>query len=178
MVLLALSEDSPLHLARRRSASVRSRPAWCCSTRRLSPDDLLCARQAGADVMLPCSHGLDALMSVLDRCADQVAGQDRPPAPAALTETEREILTLLGAGQTVRDIAGLLRTTANEVENAKRRIYQRLDVSTGSQAVARAVALGLIEHHPPGRRPTRRHRPTAPRSSSSGAPMARRCSRW
>ena len=176
VVLLGLSEEAPP----RWLEAVRECSEHACLVllyETLSPDDLIDARQAGAQVMLPCSHGLDALMSVLDRCADRVAGQDRSPAPGTLTEAEREILTLLGAGHTVRHIAGLLRTTANEVENAKRRVYQRLEVSTGCQAVARAVALGLIEHHPPAEADQTPSVDGAP-LSSSGVPRDRRCSRW
>jgi len=148
VVLLALAEESP----RTWLPEVRGRAEEACLVllyETMSADELVCARQAGADVMLPGGHGFDALLAVLDRCADKVASQSRPATPP-LTETEREILTLLGTGHTARRIAGLLQTTTNEVDNAKRRIYHRLGVATGSQAVARAVVLGLIERHVPG----------------------------
>ena len=172
VVLLALSEDSPLTWL----GDVRERFEQACLVllyESLTADDLLCARQAGADVMMPCSHGLDALMSVLDRCADQVASQGRPPAPAALTETERRDPHAAGAGHTV---------VASPACCRRRRTTWR----TPSVASTNGSAWRPAARRWPGRwrwasssgtrRPTpaRRHRPRAPRSSSSAAPTARR----
>jgi DNA-binding NarL/FixJ family response regulator len=95
------------------------------------------------DTLMPASHGLDALVVLLRRSAS-----DADPPREALTDREREILALVGAGHTVCRIATLLQTTVHEVENAKRRIYRKLDVASHSQAVARAAALGMMDRPP------------------------------
>jgi DNA-binding NarL/FixJ family response regulator len=85
---------------------------------------------------------LDALVVLLRRAAGAGGGAANGDG---LTDREREILALVGAGHTVCRIAGLLQTSVHEVENAKRRIYRKLDVASHSQAVARAAALGMMD---------------------------------
>ena len=118
----------------------------------LPPADLAVAWQSGADTLVPASHGLDALVVVLKR---YVAGAAEPPRTAeeagALTDQEREIITLVGAGHTANRIAEMLQLSANAVENSKRRIYHKLDVVSQGQAVARAVVLGLLDRPPEAR---------------------------
>jgi DNA-binding CsgD family transcriptional regulator len=65
-----------------------------------------------------------------------------------LTERELKILALLGGGNTVSRIADLLKTSGHAVENDKRRIYRKLDVTGQSHAVARAAALGILGRPP------------------------------
>jgi DNA-binding CsgD family transcriptional regulator len=98
--------------------------------------------RAGVDTLVPASHGLEALLVLLRRGVG-VSGE--ASGGEGLTDREREILALVGAGHSVCRIAGLLQTTVHEVENAKRRIYRKLDVASHSQAVARAAALGLAD---------------------------------
>jgi DNA-binding NarL/FixJ family response regulator len=112
----------------------------------LSPAELAALWRLGVDTLVPCSHGLDALLVVLQR---YVTGDRVDPArPGAdddgLTEQEREVITLVGAGHTVDRIAELLQVSASEVANTKRRIYHKLEVTSQSQAVARAAALGIV----------------------------------
>jgi DNA-binding NarL/FixJ family response regulator len=108
----------------------------------MSPDDLASLWRAGVDTLVPASHGLEALLVLLRRA---VADRDPAANGEGLTDREREILALVGAGHTVCRIANLLQTTVHEVENAKRRIYRKLDVASHSQAVARAAALGIMD---------------------------------
>jgi DNA-binding NarL/FixJ family response regulator len=112
----------------------------------LSPAELAALWRLGVDTLVPCSHGLDALLVVLQR---YVTGEPVAPArPTAdsdgLTEHEREVIALVGAGHTVDRIAELLEISASEVANTKRRIYHKLDVTSQSQAVARAATLGIV----------------------------------
>jgi two-component system nitrate/nitrite response regulator NarL len=119
---------------------------------RLSSADLAVAWQGGADTLVPASHGLDALVVVLKQ---YLCGTAEPPRSAddvdVLTDQEREIITLVGAGHTANRIAELLQVSANAVEHSKRRIYHKLDVVCQSQAVARAVTLGLLDRPPDAR---------------------------
>lgn len=111
----------------------------------LSPADLAATWQIGVDTLIPCSHGLDALLLVLHQHAGALRSQTDPhPGDGGLTDQEREIITLIGAGHTVSRIAGLLGVSTFTVENCKRRIYHKLDVASQSHAIARAATLGLV----------------------------------
>jgi two-component system, NarL family, nitrate/nitrite response regulator NarL len=115
----------------------------------LSPADLAATWQIGVDTLIPCSHGLDALLLVLHQHASALRSQATLAAPdSGLTDQEREIITLIGAGHTVSRIAELLGVSTFTVENCKRRIYHKLDVASQSHAIARAAALGLVGRPP------------------------------
>jgi DNA-binding NarL/FixJ family response regulator len=116
----------------------------------LSPADLAATWQIGVDTLIPCSHGLDALLVVMHQHATSLrADTNGPPPPdGGLTDQEREIITLIGAGHTVSRIAELLGVSTCTVENCKRRIYHKLDVASQSHAIARAAALGLVDRPP------------------------------
>lgn len=110
---------------------------------RLSCADLGDLCRVGVDTLLPCSHGLDALLVVLRRYLTTnrdapVVGQD------GFTELEKQIITLVGAGHTVHQIAQLLEVSTSSVANTKRRIYRKLEVGSQGQAMARATALGMV----------------------------------
>jgi DNA-binding NarL/FixJ family response regulator len=134
--------------------------------RELSHSDLVASRRAGVDTLVPCSHGLDALLRVLGRhyAGLRPAGATEPPpggAAAVLTDREQDIVALLAAGHPVGLIASLLGIGTREVENHKRRIYQKLSVSSQSHLAARAATLGLT-----GRTPI-----MAPRDLRAGVPL-------
>lgn len=100
----------------------------------------------GADSLVSSSVGLEAFFLLLHR-RTTVPGVGPPGrvADQELSAQEREILTLLGAGHSVRHIATLLNTSPSVVEGGKRRIYAKLRVTSKSQAVARALGLGLVD---------------------------------
>ena len=52
---------------------------------------------------------------------------------------------LTGSGHSVPEIADLLRISPLTVENIKRRVYAKLDVSSGAHAVARAASFGMLD---------------------------------
>jgi len=115
----------------------------------LSPADLAATWQVGVDTLIPCSHGLDALLLVLHQHANALRSMTAMATPdSGLTDQEREIITLIGAGHTVSRIAELLGVSTFTVENCKRRIYHKLDVASQSHAIARAAALGLVGRPP------------------------------
>jgi DNA-binding NarL/FixJ family response regulator len=110
--------------------------------RDLSSDDFIAARHIGVTV-LPGTHGLDALLRVLGGLTGA------PAVPLAeLTEGEQDIVALLAAGHPVGRIAGLLGLSVRVVENHKRRIYQKLAVSSQGHLAVRAATLGLIGRPP------------------------------
>jgi DNA-binding CsgD family transcriptional regulator len=67
---------------------------------------------------------------------------------SALTGRELEVLRLIGAGQTTRQISAGLSISQRTVDNHKRRIFAKLDVQSQAHAVASAARLGLLT--PPG----------------------------
>ena len=109
----------------------------------LSSPRLVAAGRQGA-ALVPYSHGLQSLLAVLRRVADeQRLARARPPGRDRLTDEECEIIGLIAAGTPAHRIADLLAVTPGSVESAKRRIFQKLRVISQSQAIVRAVALGL-----------------------------------
>ncbi|MFL6123578.1 LuxR C-terminal-related transcriptional regulator [Actinophytocola sp.] len=113
---------------------------------RLSGADLGDLCRVGVDTLLPCSHGLDALLVVLRRYLN--AAQESGAVHDGFTELEKQIITLVGAGHTVHQIAQLLEVSTSAVANTKRRIYRKLEVGSQGQAMARATALGIVARQP------------------------------
>jgi DNA-binding NarL/FixJ family response regulator len=64
---------------------------------------------------------------------------------ATLTPREHEVLTLIGEGLTMRQMAKRLGISPRTVETHVAKLYRKLDVRTRVQAVSRAASLGLIE---------------------------------
>lgn len=110
---------------------------------RLGARELRALERLGVDTLVPCTRGLDPLLAVLRQC-----GRDGRPARRTLgtrlTEAEERIIDLLAAGHTVTQIAKQLQVSESRVANAKHRIYRKLGVDSQAQAVARAVALGIV----------------------------------
>ena len=80
--------------------------------------------------------------------APYLRGRDAAPKADAqlepLTAREREILELLAAGLTNREIAQRLVVSARTVETHVARVTGKLGVNSRARAVARAVALGIV----------------------------------
>jgi predicted ATPase/DNA-binding CsgD family transcriptional regulator len=75
-----------------------------------------------------------------------VAGTGRPSTPAVrLTDREGEVLRLLAAGFTDRQIADALFLSPRTVHRHVGRLYDKLDVHTRTAAVAAAQAAGLLD---------------------------------
>lgn len=66
---------------------------------------------------------------------------DRP----ALTDREREVLSLTAEGGSVADVAGRLHLSAATIKTHLHHTYEKLDVSDRAAAVAVAMRSGLIE---------------------------------
>jgi DNA-binding NarL/FixJ family response regulator len=63
----------------------------------------------------------------------------------SITPREREVLTLLAEGLTMRQIGSRLGLSPRTVESHVAKLYRKLGVRTRVQAVARAAQVGLIE---------------------------------
>jgi predicted ATPase/DNA-binding CsgD family transcriptional regulator len=154
------SADAPPWLARTRLA---------CATVLHDRHDALCGARSDrcdhrgrahdlAEQALTTARGLGMLMVVVqseDLLADLAAyqpatGPDEAPAqprgaaaPAGLTPREVEVLRLLAAGHTNRELAGALVVTVNTVQTHLQRIYAKIGARSRSEAVAFAVRHGL-----------------------------------
>src|ERR1022692_4495104 len=136
--------------------------------REASEQDLAAAGRAGVASLLPESHGLAAVLAMVKRSK----GRHARPADGGLTDRELEIIVLTGSGHSVPEIAGLLRISPLTVENIKRRVYAKLDVSSSAHAVARAASLGMLDQRSA---PAARRRPQAGRGARQWWPgVARR----
>jgi two-component system nitrate/nitrite response regulator NarL len=122
---------------------------------RLSDADVARAWRAGADTLVPATRALDALVLVLHRFGHRAGEED------SLSDQEYRIMALVTAGHTAGRIADLMHLTPAAVESAKRRIYLKLDVGCQSQAVARVVSLGILDHD----------REPAPHRAAAGEPL-------
>lgn len=80
----------------------------------------------------------------------QVNSRTSTTTAPSLTDREMMILFLMGAGRTTSEIAFLLGLRPRTVENRKRHIYEKLGVGSQSQAIARAIRMGLFQPDDPG----------------------------
>jgi DNA-binding NarL/FixJ family response regulator len=125
--------------------------------------DLATLRASGVCALVPCSRGLTALLATLRSRPAEV----RWPQPTGLSGRQRDVLMLLGSGHSVVEIAALLGITPGTVENHKRRLYAKLEAATGVQAVARAIALGIIDEG----LSDNRQLPVRPPADEAGRPL-------
>ncbi len=84
------------------------------------------------------------------------AAVPRPPAGArfepnlhaqaslGITEREYEVLGLLAAGRSNKEIAGRLKLSPNTVKTHVARLFEKLEAARRTEAIARARELGLI----------------------------------
>src|SRR5579872_2525287 len=73
---------------------------------------------------------------------------DQPPALNPLTLRERDILGLVIEGLSNKEIAERLVISLGTTKWYLKQIYQKLGVSSRTQAIARANALGLLDIAP------------------------------
>jgi DNA-binding NarL/FixJ family response regulator len=106
-----------------------------------SEQDLAAACRAGVGALVPESHGLAAVVALLRRRR----GRHAKDARGGLTDRELELVVLTGSGHSVAEIAALLKLSPLTVENLKRRVYAKLDVSSSVHAVAKAASLGMLD---------------------------------
>ena len=64
---------------------------------------------------------------------------------ASLTTAELRVLGFLPTHLSFREIAGRLQVSANTVKTQAHAVYRKLEVSSRSEAVVKARAIGLID---------------------------------
>ena len=111
------------------------------SYRNATEQDLAAACRAGVTSLVPESHGLAALFALLRPSKARHAR----PTPGSLTDREVEIVVLTASGHSVGEMATLLKISPLTVENLKRRVFAKLDVSSSAHAVSKAASLGMLE---------------------------------
>lgn len=89
---------------------------------------------------VPLSRG--AARVLRDELRRAEAPEERLPSP--LTEREREVLSLLARGLSYEDIAQTISISLNTVRGHVRALYEKLGVSTKSEAVLVAIQRGWL----------------------------------
>jgi two-component system, NarL family, nitrate/nitrite response regulator NarL len=112
--------------------------------RNATEQHLAAACRAGVSSLVPESHGLTALLTLLRPSKARHART----TPGSLTDREVEIVVLTASGHSVGEIAGLLSISPLTVENVKRRVFAKLEVSSSAHAVSKAASLGMLENKP------------------------------
>lgn len=94
-------------------------------------------------------HDVSQGKSVLDaalaaRLYTRLSGQDSSSLVENLTEREMEVLTLVGKGYTNKAIGVQLSISDRTVQNHLAHIFAKLQAASRTEAVMRAVSLGLL----------------------------------
>jgi DNA-binding NarL/FixJ family response regulator len=100
---------------------------------------------AGGGRVFPAGYEREAVVA-LGRFAK--AARTERWASETLTPRELEVLRLLAAGSTIRQVATRTGISPRTVESHVTRLYRKLGVATRVQAIGRAASLGLIELDP------------------------------
>lgn len=106
------------------------------------------AREAGAVACLSKDRDADALATAIETLFDGGAvfddGPRLHPAGPAFSIRRREILSLAAEGMLDKQIGDRLGISESTVRNHWQHMFARLDVSNRTEAVSRAIRLGLI----------------------------------
>jgi DNA-binding NarL/FixJ family response regulator len=104
------------------------------------------ARAAGASGFVSKDWGApDVLRAIrMVGLGMDVFEPDAEPAKVPLSEREREVVSLIAAGSTNREIAAALFLSPHTVKEYTSGVYRKLGVRNRAEAVKRAQSLGLI----------------------------------
>jgi DNA-binding NarL/FixJ family response regulator len=120
---------------------------------------VLAVLQAGANgYVLKTASPMDIIQAVRDvnagksaldpqitqKVMTQIVGHKESPAVEQLTERELEVLTLVGSGFTNKAIGVQLSISDRTVQGHLARIFTKLNASSRTEAVMRAVSLGWL----------------------------------
>ncbi len=118
----------------------------------VGPDELVGAVRATLEGESPVDQEL--VMRLVRRLAEEArppaeppsapAGESREPPPGSLTPRELDVLKLLPAGRTNRQIAEELHLSLSTVKRNLERIISKLEVSDRTQAAVKAIELSLL----------------------------------
>jgi DNA-binding NarL/FixJ family response regulator len=104
----------------------------------------LAGRRLGADDYLVKPIDFELLGVVVDNRIRRAEGRIQPRSQLHLTDREKEVLTWVGRGKTSSEIATILSLSERTVNFHCDHAMKRLDVINRTQAVATALAEGLI----------------------------------
>jgi DNA-binding NarL/FixJ family response regulator len=107
-------------------------------------DSELLGRRLGADDYLTKPIDFEMLDTVIQNLLRRRLDGSRPQSDYHLTDREREVLAWVGRGKTSSEIAIILGLRERTVNFHCDRAMKRLDVTNRTQAVAKAIANGLI----------------------------------
>lgn len=105
-----------------------------------APEELIQAIRAALAGKTFISPEIEAEISAL---GDASGRRGRDPG-AALTPRQKEVLQLLAAGKTAKEIAALLRVSARTVEFHKYKLMESLGLRTAAELVRFAVEQGIV----------------------------------
>jgi DNA-binding NarL/FixJ family response regulator len=114
------------------------------------PADVSRARRNGMRDIVSRSGGIAEILAAARSTSNVRRATLLPFASApsghgtALTERELDVLNLVGAGFTSREISGLLGISHKTVENHKQRIFGKLGVQNQAHAVSIAMRTGVL----------------------------------
>lgn len=77
--------------------------------------------------------------------ADPFRPNERAQASLGITDREREVLQLLAAGRSNKEIARHLGVSPNTVKTHVARLFEKLDVGRRTEAIGLARELGLVQ---------------------------------
>jgi DNA-binding NarL/FixJ family response regulator len=126
-----------------RTASPQTKILLISGAGRISP---AAARAAGASGFVSKDWGApDVLKAIRMVGLGMDVFEPAPPAPdATLSDREREVVSLIAAGSTNREIADELFLSPHTVKEYTSGVYRKLGVRNRAEAVQRAQSLGLI----------------------------------
>jgi DNA-binding NarL/FixJ family response regulator len=144
--MFACRASAVLSFARRYAQQDRASPIslFVFLTALEDRDSELLGRRLGADDYLTKPIDFEMLDAVIQNRLRRRLDASRPQPLCHLTEREREVLTWVGRGKTSAEIAIILGLRERTVNFHCDQAMKRLDVINRTQAVAKAVAYGLI----------------------------------
>ena len=106
---------------------------------------VVAGEEVRSESIVPAPSGGGAGVTVADghRAGDVLRQVDR--TPQLLSRREIEVLRMMGTGMSISEAADRLFISAKTVKNHLTSIYRKLDCHDRSQAVLRAVRMGLIQ---------------------------------
>ncbi len=104
------------------------------------------ARAAGATGFISKDRGAADIADAVRRVGAGLTafGSPQQAAPRSLSGREREVLDLMAAGATNREIAARLYLSPHTVKDHASALYRKLDARNRAEAVRRAQRLGLL----------------------------------
>ena len=103
----------------------------------------------GANDILRRRSRLGTLVAEAQNLRARISGAKQSSGwPSTLTEAELQLLPLLTTHLTFREIAERLFVSRNTVKTQAISAYRKLDASSRSEAIERAIELGLVDASP------------------------------